>query len=235
MKYKVVICMAVAFVLGWIAHLVIYRTVLGANDWNYVANFSVQSYLRAHQFPYHEAIFSETGMLSIKSSGMPISDLGCLSGMPIEELVLNATAVDDLVPLSMVPSLRRLSIIDTRVSDISCLKGHRLEKFVASQTSISDLSPLYGMPLEDVRIHNTLVTNISPVVSPYLKTLVITQTCIEDLSPLTNAVALREISFDLEKFGLKSKQIQFLRRLDSLTIINLQDAKKFWAPHAETN
>jgi len=235
MKYTVVIYMAVAFVLGWIVHLVIYPTALGANDWNYVANFGVQSYLRAHQFPYHEAIFSETGMLSIKSSGLPVSDLGCLSGMPIEELVLNATTVENLVPLSMVPSLRRLSIIDTRVSDLFCLKGCSLEKFVASQTSISDLSPLYGMPLEEVRIHNTLVTNISPVISPYLKTLVMTQTRIADLSPLTNAVALRDISFDIEKFRLKNKQIQILRRLDSLKIINLQDTEQFWATHAETN
>jgi Leucine-rich repeat (LRR) protein len=107
----------------------------------------------------------------LKLSGLPITDLSCLAGiplsgldvtmtkirsleplrgMPLKHLDAGNTQIDDLRPLAGMP-LIHLNLQITRVRDLSPLKGMKLRVLYLEGVGARDFSPLKGMPLDDFR------------------------------------------------------------------------------------
>jgi len=128
-----------------------------------------------------------------------------LRGLPIDELNLDETQVQDLSPLRGT-ALRKLSITFTPVNDLSPLEGMPLkslimggchfvpslsplaglplERLAADGCGISDLGPLKGMPLKDLTLSGNRVVDLTPLVGAPLEHLVLSQNQVRNLAPL---------------------------------------------------
>ncbi len=100
----------------------------------------------------------------IDLTGMGISDLSFLKGLPLSAIWLTDNPVVDLSPLRGMP-LANLYIERTKVSDLTPLKGMQLDELWMDQTPVADLSPLRGMQhlsiLKLVDCNN--ITDLSPI------------------------------------------------------------------------
>ena len=85
-----------------------------------------------------------------------------LKGLPVEELDLYGTAVEDLSPLKGMP-LKKLNIHATRVSDLGPLRGVALTSLACAKTSVSDLSPLQSMKLAHLNCEVAQVSDLTPL------------------------------------------------------------------------
>jgi len=169
-----------------------------------------------------------------------------LAGMPIENLLLTSSLLEDLSPLRGMP-LKSLSLEESRVDDLSQLEGMALKKLNLEETRIRDISALKGMPLEELDLEKTNVTDLSPLTGMPLRSLDLCETRVRDISvlngmPLTrlnleNCHQLHDLTPlkgcpDLEHLTLPPDydDITFLRRMPSLKTIGRKatPVEEFW-------
>jgi serine/threonine-protein kinase len=93
-----------------------------------------------------------------------ISDLSCLKGMKIQELILQNTRVSDLSPLAQLP-LSSLDLQGTRVTALGALRGTKITTLVLNGTAVSDLSPLKEVPLQTLSCERVSTNDFSPLKS----------------------------------------------------------------------
>ncbi len=116
--------------------------------------------------------------------------------------------VSNLAPVRALAGLKQLYVLNhtghTAISDLSPLKGLALTHLcVSGSRQLSDLSPLKGMPL----------------------TFLQCSACgISDLTPLKR-LPLETLDFDFKP----SRDLEILRSMTTLQIINLRSADDFWA------
>ncbi len=126
------------------------------------------------------------GTFSLDLTGVKISDLAVLEGMPISSLTLVGSEPVDIGPLQNVP-LTWLNLGNRPVTDLSSLKGLKLRSLELSGTKVTDLSPLVGMPLEKLLLNGTKVSDLAPLRGLPLKQLDLTDSAVTDLGPLKDA------------------------------------------------
>jgi hypothetical protein len=81
-----------------------------------------------------------------------VSDLGPLTGMPLDYLNLTDLPVSDLAPLASLKSLTALVLDGMPVSDLAPLRGLGLEKLSILNIPAKDHSPLKELPLKRLRL-----------------------------------------------------------------------------------
>ncbi len=91
-----------------------------------------------------------------------LSDISALAELPIEELDVSWTAVEDLRPLARTP-LKILRAANTRVRDLAPLALRPLEELDVSFTEVTDVAPLRDRPLITLRLNDTKVRDLSPL------------------------------------------------------------------------
>ena len=127
---------------------------------------------------------AKDGSIRLNISGVPVTDLEPLRGIPLTNLWMEFTQVRDLSPLTGMP-LHELRVTESPVTDLSPLQGMSLKGLRLTRCKqVRDLSPLAGMPLTSLSIVGTAVTDLSPLAGAPLQFLYATSTRISDLSPL---------------------------------------------------
>ena len=99
-----------------------------------------------------------------------VTDLHFLQDMPLTELILEETLIEDITPLRNM-KLELLCIMNTKVRDISPLKTMDLQEFHLDGSQVSDLSPLSEMSVKRLFIANTKVEDLSPIKDMPLESL----------------------------------------------------------------
>ncbi|HEV7406379.1 MAG TPA: protein kinase [Chthoniobacteraceae bacterium] len=127
------------------------------------------------------------------------------AGLPVVELRLRSTGVQDLESLRGLP-LRSLNITQTPIKDLSPLTGLPLKELYAWGTKVTDLSPLRGLPLEALDVGNTQVAEIAALQGMPLRILRLMNTKVRDLSPAAGS-PLEEVAFS----NLPVEDFSFLR------------------------
>ncbi len=161
-----------------------------------------------------KASFSADGTLDLDLSGLPISDLHFLEGLPV----------------------RRLSITGTKVSDLSALCGAPLIWLQAHQCPIRDITPLAGCSaLSILGLAETQVTDLRPVLGcPLLSLHIEGSGAIRDLAVLARCVTLEDLLVPRNVRGLEAlRTLPRLRRIsydwDAREGKVAQSAAEFWA------
>jgi tetratricopeptide (TPR) repeat protein len=95
------------------------------------------------------AIFD--GFIRVGFGRRPVRSLEPLKGLPIDELTITDTLIDDLEPL----------------------RGMRLIKLYAEKTAIKSVEPLRGMPLQELRLAGTNVRDLAPLAGMPLRSLML--------------------------------------------------------------
>jgi serine/threonine protein kinase len=90
----------------------------------------------------------------------PLRDLRPLRGLPLIQLWVHQSDVDDLSPLQGM-KLDLINITSTLVSDLSPLRGMPLKKLEAGWSKIRDLAPVEGAPIEYLDIRGLGLTDFS--------------------------------------------------------------------------
>ncbi len=114
----------------------------------------------------------------------PVVNIASVGEMPLVELYLEATAVEDISPLSGIGTLQKLYLSNTPVSDLSPLQGLPIVELNLVNTHVKDISPLAGMPLKMLWLTGCPVEDISPLANSPLISLTLHQSRVADLSPL---------------------------------------------------
>lgn len=137
-------------------------------------------------------------------SEMPVSDIRPVKGLPLVELYLEDTMVQDLSPLrgmklqklylSRAPvrelsalegmSFDELNLVETQVADLSPLAGSSIRMLWLTGCPVENIAPLKNVPMESLTLHRTRVKDLSPLAGTALQRLHIGETPVEDLSPL---------------------------------------------------
>ncbi len=136
------------------------------------------------------------GFVNLDITGIAITDLSALRGLPIRNLVIKGTgAVDltplggmplvaldasenplsNLAPLAACPALKSVDIHKTDDIDLRPLAPLKHDRLVASGTRVQDVAIVRGMPLMELDLSNCRnLTNLSPLVGcPRLETLLV--------------------------------------------------------------
>lgn len=121
-----------------------------------------------------------------------LRDISPLRGMPLEELDLESTAVDNITVLYGM-RLRRLNLRSTKVRDLASLKGMPLEELALSFLTVEDLLPLAGAPLKRLWLRNCRnVRDLKPLKDAPLERLTVIG-CPADLAPVRGIPTLKHL------------------------------------------
>ncbi|MCJ8331485.1 MAG: hypothetical protein MJH11_16100 [Lentisphaeria bacterium] len=168
-----------------------------------------------------------------------ITDISPLRGMPLERLIIYSSSLKDISSLKGMP-LKYLDLYSPSLKDISSLKGMPLE-YLDLAAKIIDISVLKKMPLKHLSLSNigsyiydpmkglqARITDISVLKEIPLRSLNIEYTTVIDISMLEG--------MPLEKLFLPvtAKNIEFLRSMKTLKMINYQSPQKFWKLYDKT-
>lgn len=182
-------------------------------------------------------IFVRNGQITgLDLNDAMISNLTALKSLPLVELYLWQSQVEDLSPLAEMP-LQRLNLGGcTLVKDLSALKGMPLRWLHLAGLSINDLSPLAGAPLEYLNIYATKVSSLTPLKAMPLKSL--DAGCcssLSDISPLRglplrelhlNATAVRDLSplqgMNLQELSVSDTPVFDLTPLADCPLVRLR-------------
>jgi len=190
--------------------------------------------------PPQRCKINKEGLLEMFLSGLPVSDLAPLAGLPIASLNLNNTQVSDLAPLRRMP-LVNLQLHGAAVKDLSPLQGMSLKTLNINACPVSDLTPLSGMPLTELlmglgklgmQVGKTNVSDLSPLRGMPLIRLSIDGTNDPDVTPIAQCATLKILILPM-----KARNIEALRSLTQLERISrgwpgseekMPDAATFW-------
>lgn len=113
-----------------------------------------------------------------------ISNIGFLSGWPMEGLDLRGNPVSDLTPLKGMQTLKALYIERTNVSDLRPLFGLPIQELYINDTPVKDIMPLIDMPLVNFNAVGTGISDILPLARSPIQMLWLSETQVTDISPL---------------------------------------------------
>lgn len=159
------------------------------------------------------AAISLTGDGTLNLSGLPISDLSFVRGLPVKTLVLHSTKVRDLTPLRGLP-LEGLLLYDTPVADLSPLRD--------------------SMTLRRLEIGRTQVERLDDILHLELSRFFIGRTRIRDVAPLARMTSLEEILLPEPAENVETlKALPRLRRISTIYDLKARrlshSAAQFWA------
>lgn len=107
--------------------------------------------------PYKSAVLKDH-IVSVDLSGLQVTNLAPLAGLPLTVIKMQDCPVRDLEPLVGMP-LRELWLQGTRVADLSPLANMPLEYVFLDRTFVTDLRPLSEAPLKFITFDPVTVTN----------------------------------------------------------------------------
>ncbi|MGB0581006.1 MAG: protein kinase domain-containing protein, partial [Limisphaerales bacterium] len=119
-----------------------------------------------------------------------LSDISALNLMPLEELNLSGTDVDDLSIIKTLKQLRKLDLSNCEMlTDLSELQGltNITELNLSGSKRIDSLSPLRGIPLVRLDISDTELRDIGALTVDNLEWLSIENTKVININVLSNA------------------------------------------------
>ena len=148
------------------------------------------------------------------AAGGHIRNIKALSRMPLKELILENTRVDDLSPAAGMP-LESLSLKGSAwIRTLSALRNTELRRLDFAGTRVTDMSVLASMPLADVTV-NREVADLGVFQRLPLERLVLDGSKVSTLRPLHRKRSLRELS-------ILDTPITSLRPLQGLSIRTLR-------------
>ncbi len=155
--------------------------------------------------------------LELDASGLKVSNLKQLQGLPFNYIDISDTDVSDLEPLRSMP-IRHLNIEGTQVSDLTPLGNMSLEYLNARNTQVEHINMLKGKKLHYLNVSGTKVKKVNIVSGMPLRTLLAANSTVDDVAifkemPLNHfAISGRHItSIDF----LKDKKLYTLRLNDT--------------------
>ena len=190
-------------------------------------------------------------------SGNPVRELRHLKGMPLRNLFLENTRVENLKDLSEAKlvelrlnnspiqslkgiegqPLENLYAVGTRITEVSSLRSSNLRQLWLSESPVSDVSGLSGLPLISLTLHRTLVEDVLFVRQlPVLQRLHIGETLVEDLTPLAG-VNLTRLVFTPSRIKRGMNVVRSLYGLREIGTVfddggrDLTSPEAFWAKY----
>jgi Leucine-rich repeat (LRR) protein len=127
--------------------------------------------------------------------------------------------------------LTELMLVGTKVENLGPLHGLPLQFLWANETLINDISPLSGCPLVSLTLHRTKVADLTPLANMVsLKRLHIGETAVSDLTPLKD-LALERLIFNPKNI---KNGLEIIRNMPTLTEFGitleaLMPPTEFWA------
>jgi hypothetical protein len=109
----------------------------------------------------------------------PISSVFPLRKLPIEDLNISGTEVDDISPLKDCP-IKKLDMRVTKVSDLSPLSHCPIETLHLPGSQITSLESLRNCPITDLNIAGLEIEDLSPLFSLPLESLSISRETLRD-------------------------------------------------------
>ena len=192
-------------------------------------------------------------------SGNPVREIRHLKGMPLRNLFLENTRVENLIDLSEAKlvelrlnnspiqslkglegqPLENLYAVGTRITEVSALRSSNLKQLWLSESPVSDVSGLAGLPLVSLTLHRTLVEDVTFVRQlPVLQRLHIGETLIEDLTPLAG-VNLTRLVFTPSRIKRGINVVRSLYGLREIGTVfddagrDLTSPEVFWAKYGK--
>ena len=123
--------------------------------------------------------FSSQSLRVIDLLKCPISSVFPLRKLPIEDLNISGTNVDDLSPLSDCP-IKRLDMRVTKVSDLSPLSHCPIEILHLPGSQITSLESLRNCPITDLNIVGLKIEDLSTLFSLPIESLSISRDTLSD-------------------------------------------------------
>ena len=191
-------------------------------------------------------------------SGNPVRELRHLKGMPLRNLFLENTKVENLWDLSDAKlvelrlnnspvlslkglegqPLENLYAVGTRITEVSSLRSSNLRQLWLSESPVSDVSGLSGLPLISLTLHRTLVEDVLFVRQlPVLQRLHIGETLVEDLTPLAG-VNLTRLVFTPSRIKRGMNVVRSLYGLREIGTVfddggrDLTSPEAFWSKYS---
>jgi len=119
-----------------------------------------------------------------------LASIAPLQNMPLEELDMSGTDVDDLSVLKSIPTLHKINMEGCKmVTDLSELQGLTNIAWLNLKSSeVSSLNPLQGIPLTYLDVsENKKIKDLGPLEGETLEWLNIDKTSVNDISALNGA------------------------------------------------
>lgn len=126
---------------------------------------------------------SVLGLVLNLSGNADLVTVQALEGLPITQLDLSDTRVQDLSPLRGMP-LHDLTLNGTPFANLEDLEGLPIERLQLNACPVSDLAPLAKLPLQELSIASTRISSLQPLRGMSLRKLVLRDTGISTLRPL---------------------------------------------------
>jgi hypothetical protein len=182
------------------------------------ANLAIRSALRKMGVAEtNVAAISLTRDGTLDLTGLPISDLAFVVGLPVKTLVLQGTRTRDLTPLRGLP-LEGLLLYDTPISDLSplrdCAKLRRLE---IGKTQVDRLDDLLHLELSVLFIGRTRIRDVAPLATMTSLEEILLPEPVENVETLKALPRLRRIStiYDPKTRCLSHSAAQFWAEYDA--------------------
>ena len=153
-----------------------------------------------NMYHYFDFRYASLSDLNIFLAETSLKDISALEGMPLKSIDLGTTTVSDISVLKGMP-LEVVWLYRTNVSNITVLEGMSLKQLSVAYTQVEDISVLKGMHLNSLHIQNTKLSDISALKGMTLYELYLPKT---------------------------AKDIEFLRSMKTLQMINTKSSNDFW-------
>ncbi len=132
--------------------------------------------------------------------GSHIPDLAVLAGTALKNLRLFACSAGNLEALSESPleTVDISSLAQPVLKDLQFLKGQKNLRSLQAQGNklLKDISALKGLPIQNLRLADTLVSDLAPLAGMPLETLDMNRTPLTSLAPLKNLSSLIFLNLD---------------------------------------
>ena len=144
-----------------------------------------------------KASFSDDGTLDLHLTGLPISDLSFLKGLPVKKLDIKQTKVPDLSALCGAP-LIWLAAHECPIRDLTPLAGcSALFSLGLAQTPVSDLRPVLGCPLLVLHIQgSTALRDVAALPSCFILEHLVLPRNVSGVEALRTLPRIQRISFE---------------------------------------
>jgi len=155
--------------------------------------------------------------------------------MPLENLRIKTSPLDNIKPVAGMKALKVLELIDTGIDDLAPLKGLQLTEFTCSadryekQKNVRDLAPITGMPIEKLNVAFSdatapaeMAANIAIMKEMPLDSLFLKGAVIKDVSFLAGFASVKRLVLG----QIQVSDLSPLRSMRSLITLQLEDCNK---------
>ena len=164
--------------------------------------------------------------LELDASGLGVSNLRQIQGLPFNYIDMSHTDAEDLTPLKSMP-LRHLNLEGSQVTDLLPLRGMSLQYLNLKDTPLEEIVYIRGMPLRYLDLRNTQVKKLNIIAGMPLRVLHAPQATVDD-PQIFAKMPLRELSITGKNIRdlsfLKGKRITQLR-IDDTSVSDLSVLK----------